>query len=362
MNGEISGRDAEIYLSAVHKHGLDKDIRFIRKYARFPVGSSVLDVGFGSAELLKFLHDEKGYNRKLFGIEKSPDLFNIISKKIELCSINLLLGDFLDINTSDLCGMDQIVMSFYLHHQECHRSHIKKAFEVLRPGGKLFIYDRILDLDEYRNDFTRFWYDKYLQEHEWSEDIPNLLSHENMLALAQEIGFIVISHESADHDSRIETRNFKKKIYELWSIGNIANVSACFLIHPMYINLLDKILGDIMMDYCGSFTCDFNDVVYSGDLIKDVYPGLPWTDLLSEWTDEIYKGEVGRLIILKSNDHWAKILHHLGIAKRKIRKKYGVCLGPRAASGDYMAMYNAFHVPEPWELVDFLRLIRCHLV
>jgi ubiquinone/menaquinone biosynthesis C-methylase UbiE len=106
-----------------------------------PDGGAVLDVGTGPGVLLV----EIGRRRKdlrLTGIDLSPDM-------IEAATRNLRpFGDRASARTADVTDLpfpddsfDVVVSSFSLHHWDDPAAAVPELARVLRPGGRLYVYD-----------------------------------------------------------------------------------------------------------------------------------------------------------------------------------------------------------------------------
>jgi ubiquinone/menaquinone biosynthesis C-methylase UbiE len=138
----FSGRASRVY---------DRTARWLLRgvYRRFaedivdaaPDGGAVLDVGTGPGVLLV----EIGRRRpdlRLTGIDLSPDM-------IEAAARNLRpLGERASARTADVTDLpfpddsfDIVVSSFSLHHWDAPEAAVPELARVLRPGGRLYIYD-----------------------------------------------------------------------------------------------------------------------------------------------------------------------------------------------------------------------------
>ena len=105
-----------------------------------PAGSSVLDIGTGPGVLLDELHRLRP-DLRLTGVDLSEDM-------VEIAERNLARIEGAEVRTADVAALpfeadrfDLVASSFSAHHWEDPESGAAEIARVLRPGGRLLIYD-----------------------------------------------------------------------------------------------------------------------------------------------------------------------------------------------------------------------------
>lgn len=356
MSGAITGADATLYLTNLDQHQVKEDVRFLRRFGRFPAATSVLDVGFGSGALLEFLASEPGYGRRLAGIELSAELYEANEKHLRELGIQVVNGDFLSTDLLRNFNPNTIIMSFYLHHQVNPSSHIGCSASLAMPGTKLFVYDRILSSENARAGFLDFWDREYRVAHEWQEEIPNLLARDQLVRIASKHDYRLVEQQIAPHDNRLSVAEFPKTAFEFWYEPTGTEVIPCILIHPPFVAARPQILESLRCD--GLLVTDEYKVRYSGDMVEAIYGGLPWTALLADWIRDDFNGAEGTLLFYSHADQsGSEVLAHLTRKKRHNRKKHGILEGPIDALSGNKALFRAYHVPEPWESAQFVERV-----
>jgi 2-polyprenyl-3-methyl-5-hydroxy-6-metoxy-1,4-benzoquinol methylase len=120
------------YFSEEHKNWFQNPnkrlFRRIHRNLRQELGAgtlSVLDIGCGNGDFLKFLHDaDAGLN--LFGVDRAPNSHP---------GITFFQQDFFDFATAE--RFDAVVNLTVVEHVENVRSFIEKAAAFMKPGGLL---------------------------------------------------------------------------------------------------------------------------------------------------------------------------------------------------------------------------------
>ena len=98
--------------------------------ARLPAGSRLLDVGAGTGDFLKLASGHFAVT----GVEPSPHLARRIEQRIQ-CPLHV--GPFEEFRPLE--PFDAVVMMDIIEHTADPRRLLRQAFEVLRPGGLLFV-------------------------------------------------------------------------------------------------------------------------------------------------------------------------------------------------------------------------------
>jgi len=108
-------------------------------------GMKLLDVGCGTGNLLISLHSRIP-GVQLFGIDIDPEMISISRNKMDLAGLNgsvKLIQSSADVLPFEPESLDRVVSSLALHHlpAETRRKHLKRSFEILKPGGSLHVMD-----------------------------------------------------------------------------------------------------------------------------------------------------------------------------------------------------------------------------
>ena len=103
-------------------------------------GMNLLDVGCATGRLLQFVNG-KFKNCALTGIDVSSDMLEIAQKKCWTGQnrVGFILNDFMEYDFSGNV-YDIIILKFVLHHMQDETGAIRKAVELLSPGGHLIVY------------------------------------------------------------------------------------------------------------------------------------------------------------------------------------------------------------------------------
>jgi ubiquinone/menaquinone biosynthesis C-methylase UbiE len=106
--------------------------------AEAPEGAAVLDVGTGPGVLLVELARRRP-DLRLTGVDLSPDMIAAAARN---------LGDRAEVRAADVTDLpfedgsfDLIVSSLSLHHWDHPAQAVPELARVLRPGGRVLIYD-----------------------------------------------------------------------------------------------------------------------------------------------------------------------------------------------------------------------------
>ena len=214
MTDVIDGQNARLYLDHVDHHGIDADITFVCNRLVFRPGESVLDVGYGTGRLLLKLANQP--TLRLSGVEKSQALYENSRRQLHARGISCYRIDFNQ--ASQLGQFDTLIMSFFLHHLGNLAGNLVLARQLLAPGGRLVIYDRVLLADDDAETFNTYWEEHYAADHEWEENRPQLFSCAQLQAVAGELGLSVSQLQVAPHDQKPGTGRFPKTLAVLESV------------------------------------------------------------------------------------------------------------------------------------------------
>ena len=139
LPGAFEGRSSRFYdfvarrVARVMYRRLADDIA-----AEAPQGAAVLDVGTGPGVLLVELARRRP-DLRLTGVDLSADMIAAAARN---------LGDRADVRAADVTDLpfedgsfDLVVSSLSLHHWESPADAVPELARVLRPGGRVLIYD-----------------------------------------------------------------------------------------------------------------------------------------------------------------------------------------------------------------------------
>jgi ubiquinone/menaquinone biosynthesis C-methylase UbiE len=104
-------------------------------------GDAVLEIGFGTGQLVRFLNEE-GTHRYVAGVDPSPLMLKTARKRnrrpVERGEVDLRLGDASSLPWRDAC-FDSVaaVHSFQFWNDPLHD--LREVRRVLRPGGQLLL-------------------------------------------------------------------------------------------------------------------------------------------------------------------------------------------------------------------------------
>jgi ubiquinone/menaquinone biosynthesis C-methylase UbiE len=106
-----------------------------------PDGGAVLDVGTGPGILLVELAARRP-DLRLTGVDLSPDMVSAATRNIEPFRerASARVGDVTDLPFPDR-SFDLIVSSLSLHHWDRPDAAVPELARILRPGGRVYIYD-----------------------------------------------------------------------------------------------------------------------------------------------------------------------------------------------------------------------------
>ena len=106
-----------------------------------PVGGAVLDVGTGPGVLLVELAARRP-DLRLTGVDLSPDMIAVASRNLAPfgARVRALVGDVTRLPLPDR-SFDLIVSSLSLHHWDHPQAAVPELARILRPDGRVCIYD-----------------------------------------------------------------------------------------------------------------------------------------------------------------------------------------------------------------------------
>jgi ubiquinone/menaquinone biosynthesis C-methylase UbiE len=142
LPGVFHGRSSRVYDVMARRLFRGVYRRFAADIAGIaPDGSAVLDVGTGPGVLLAELARRRG-DLRLTGIDLSADMVAAATRNLSEfgARATVLVGDVTDLPFPD-GSFDLVVSSFSLHHWDHPESAVPQLARVLRPGGRLVIYD-----------------------------------------------------------------------------------------------------------------------------------------------------------------------------------------------------------------------------
>lgn len=138
--GVFQGRGSRIYDFVARKpmRGLYRRVaKDIAESAQD--NAAVLDVGTGPGVLLVELAQRRP-DLRLTGIDLSPDMVATAERNARQHGATAQVGDVTDLPFPDR-SFDLIVSSFSLHHWDHPEAAMPELARVLRPGGRVCIYD-----------------------------------------------------------------------------------------------------------------------------------------------------------------------------------------------------------------------------
>lgn len=157
-------------------------------------GENLLDIGCGTGELLKMIHDKEP-SANLYGLDLSADMLAIADQKLPK-GINLDLGESSSLKYQQ-DKFDIIVSTNSLHCWADKKLSLRNITKVLKPGGKIIITDLCNDY------FSMKLFELHIKT---IRQIPvNILSSKALCKLASNVGLI---------DQRI----LKYRIKPLWGM------------------------------------------------------------------------------------------------------------------------------------------------
>lgn len=154
-------------------------IRIIRKYAR--ENSFILDIGCGSGELLRLLHDHGDRSWRLGGIDLAETAVNHIRKM----GILGFLGRFETMAWMD-AAPDVIIMNQVIEHMEDPSAVVEKAYSILKPGGYLIMETPSMEGWDARWFLKRYWGGWHTPRH-WT-----IYTEDSLIYLLQRSGFEIL--------------------------------------------------------------------------------------------------------------------------------------------------------------------------
>ncbi|HKD96809.1 MAG TPA: class I SAM-dependent methyltransferase [Micromonosporaceae bacterium] len=109
--------------------------------ATAPAGAAVLDVGTGPGVLLVELAKRRP-DLRLTGVDLSADMITAAKRNLDKFGdrANAQIGDVTDLPFAD-GSFDLVVSSLSLHHWDHPEAAVPELARVLRPGGRVCVYD-----------------------------------------------------------------------------------------------------------------------------------------------------------------------------------------------------------------------------
>lgn len=138
----FQGRSSRLYdvLARRFLHGLYRRISEDIVIAAPPDGA-VLDVGTGPGHLLAELARDRP-DLRVTGVDMSADMVAVAERNIQAFAgrVSACVGDVTNLPFAD-DTFDVIVTSLSLHHWDDVDTAVSELSRVLRPGGRLYVYD-----------------------------------------------------------------------------------------------------------------------------------------------------------------------------------------------------------------------------
>ncbi len=350
----IIGDDAALYIQHVAGHGLHDDTKWLMDVGRFPVGSYVLDVGCGTGTLVATLAGEKQFARSIIGVELSPELADHARRVVDGLNATIAQADFLTWTLPAGWQPDTLVMSYFLHHSDHFRSHLRRAAALLPHGGRLYVIDRLAVDEPALNAFPQFWEEHYRTDHEWYEEMPRLTTVGGLTDAAIEAGFDFVRRQVCPHDNRVGAAGFPKTLMEFWRHEPGRDFPAVLVVSPAHVAVVDEIiqqLASVELQVNGRY-----DVRYSNDLIRTIYERCPWREALLSFVGDFCPARNATVLRIAGDTTTPALLDQLSQFKKTHRDRWQNINGPATANG-VRAIILPFHVAEPYESEALARVV-----
>ena len=138
----IKGKTAKFYNIGAYLSGLVFVYKKTLSLIDLKNGESLLDVGCGTAVVLRKLRKKFSQSVKLYGIDPSPEMLQVAKSRIAPDEISLKIAyanDLPFVNNS----LDWVISTLAFHHMPSDekRKAIGEMARVLKPDGKILISD-----------------------------------------------------------------------------------------------------------------------------------------------------------------------------------------------------------------------------
>ncbi|MCE5250873.1 class I SAM-dependent methyltransferase [bacterium] len=174
--------------SVFYKYLLEKNYKMIRKYFRsfIPEHASIIDVGCASGHFMDYMSRlENGWG--FTGVEINETAVKM-GKEL---GRNIIHSRFEDVNLP-LKSYDLIILNHLVEHVVQPKLLLTKAWNLLKPYGKLYIETPNTDSMDFRL-FGKYWGGFHFPRHTY------LFSPGNMTEFLKDLGFINVKVSSTNH-------------------------------------------------------------------------------------------------------------------------------------------------------------------
>ena len=139
---------ADGYDAANERISLHRHMKWKRRAARSCCAGtenacSILDVGCGTGDMLRLLHEERP-EAKLTGLDFSPNMLREAEKNLaDIDALRLIEGDAMHLPFEDAL-FDCAVISFALRNTADYAQVLSEMVRVVRPGGRICVIDSFI--------------------------------------------------------------------------------------------------------------------------------------------------------------------------------------------------------------------------